>query len=167
MNLLELTLLSGQYDGHETGGKIPWNDPDFSRRMLENHLSQEHDWASRKLSVIEQQVDWIARQLPVGAKILDLGCGPGFYTQRLAQRGFDCTGVDFSPASVQWAREQAERAGLSIEYQEQDVRDYQPGDTFDFRIIYGWICSFWTNFLPPGQGRNLPVSCTRQCMAHA
>lgn len=86
MNLLELTLLSGQYNDRETGGKIPWNDPDFSRRMLENHLSQEHDWASRKLSVIEQQVDWIARQLPVGATILDLGCGPGFYTQRLAQR---------------------------------------------------------------------------------
>ncbi|MCP1630581.1 SAM-dependent methyltransferase [Citrobacter amalonaticus] len=135
MNLLELTLLSGQYNDRETGGKIPWNDPDFSRRMLENHLSQEHDWASRKLSVIEQQVDWIARQLPVGATILDLGCGPGFYTQRLAQRGFDCTGVDFSPASVQWAREQAQSAALDIDYQEQDVRDYQPDGTFDFIMM--------------------------------
>lgn len=135
MNLLELTLLSGQYNDRETGGKIPWNDPDFSRRMLENHLSQEHDWASRKLSVIEQQVDWIARQLPVGATILDLGCGPGFYTQRLAQRGFDCTGVDFSPASVQWAREQAQSAALDIDYQEQDVRDYQPDGTFDFVMM--------------------------------
>ncbi|MBO2673395.1 hypothetical protein ACWAU3_02215 [Shewanella sp. JL219SE-S6] len=37
--------------------KIPWNDADFSQRMLENHLSQEHDWASRKLAVIERQVD--------------------------------------------------------------------------------------------------------------
>ena len=135
MNLLELTLLSGQYNDRETGGKIPWNDPDFSRRMLENHLSQEHDWASRKLSVIEQQVDWIARQLPAGATRLDLGCGPGFYTQRLAQRGFDCTGVDFSPASVQWAREQAQSAALDIDYQEQDVRDYQPDGTFDFIMM--------------------------------
>ena len=155
MNLLELTLLNGQYDGHETGGKIPWNDPDFSRRMLENHLSQEHDWASRKLSVIEQQVDWIARQLPAGAKILDLGCGPGFYTQRLAQRGFDCTGVDFSPASVQWAREQAQRAGLDIDYQEQDVRDYQPGDTFDFIMMtFGEI-----NVFSIGDAQRLVARC--------
>ncbi|EML7085619.1 SAM-dependent methyltransferase, partial [Klebsiella oxytoca] len=35
--------------------KIPWDEPAFSQRMLENHLSQEHDWASRRLAVIEQQ----------------------------------------------------------------------------------------------------------------
>lgn len=58
--------------------KIPWDEPAFSQRMLENHLSQEHDWASRRLAVIEQQVAWLAGQLPAGARILDLGCGPGF-----------------------------------------------------------------------------------------
>lgn len=58
--------------------KIPWDEPAFSQRMLENHLSQDHDWASRRLTVIEQQVTWITRQLPAGARILDLGCGPGF-----------------------------------------------------------------------------------------
>ncbi|EBN1049881.1 hypothetical protein LME23_002765 [Salmonella enterica] len=31
-------------------GKIPWDEPAFSQRMLENHLSQDHDWASRRLS---------------------------------------------------------------------------------------------------------------------
>lgn len=30
--------------------KIPWDEPAFSQRMLENHLSQDHDWASRRLS---------------------------------------------------------------------------------------------------------------------
>lgn len=46
-------------------GKIPWDEPAFSQRMLENHLSQDHDWASRRLTVIEQQVTWITRQLPL------------------------------------------------------------------------------------------------------
>ena len=46
--------------------------------MLENHLSQDDDWASRRQIVIEQQVGWIARQLLVGARTLDIGCGPGF-----------------------------------------------------------------------------------------
>ena len=115
--------------------KIPWDEPAFSQRMLENHLSQEHDWASRRRAVIEQQVAWIAGQLPTGARILDLGCGPGFYTRLLAERGFYCTGVDFSPASIAWARQQAQAAGLDIAYHQQDVREYAPETQFDFIMM--------------------------------
>lgn len=115
--------------------KIPWDEPAFSQRMLANHLSQDHDWASRRQEVIEQQVEWIASQLPPGAHILDLGCGPGFYTHRLAEREFHCTGVDFSPASVSWARQQAQNAGLNIDYVQQDVRAYWPDKSFDFIMI--------------------------------
>lgn len=115
--------------------KIPWNDADFSQRMLENHLSQEHDWASRKLAVIERQVDWLCSQLAPGTKVLDLGCGPGFYTQLLAKRGFCCTGVDFSPASITYAQQQAQTAGLDIDYQLLDVRSYRPTKKFDFIMM--------------------------------
>lgn len=103
--------------------------------MLENHLSQDHDWASRRLTVIEQQVTWITRQLPGGARILDLGCGPGFYTRLLAERGFHCTGVDFSPASITWARQQAQAANLNIDYIQQDIRTYHPTEPFDFIMM--------------------------------
>lgn len=116
-------------------GKIPWDEPAFSQRMLENHLSQDHDWASRRLTVIEQQVTWITRQLPGGARILDLGCGPGFYTRLLAERGFHCTGVDFSPASITWARQQAQAANLNIDYIQQDIRTYHPTEPFDFIMM--------------------------------
>ncbi len=116
-------------------GKIPWDEPAFSQRMLENHLSQDHDWASRRLTVIEQQVTWITRQLPAGARILDLGCGPGFYTRLLAERGFHCTGVDFSPASITWARQQAQAANLNIDYIQQDIRTYHPTEPFDFIMM--------------------------------
>ncbi|QTF10231.1 class I SAM-dependent methyltransferase [Brenneria izadpanahii] len=115
--------------------KIPWDDPAFSRRMLANHLSQDHDWASRKLAVIEQQVAWIASRLPAGARILDLGCGPGFYLRLLAERGFCCTGVDFSPASILWARQQARSAELSIEFLQQDIRTYFPENQFNFIMM--------------------------------
>ncbi|NDJ57577.1 class I SAM-dependent methyltransferase [Enterobacteriaceae bacterium 4M9] len=115
--------------------KIPWDEPAFSQRMLENHLSQEHDWASRRLPVIERQIEWIARQLAPAASVLDLGCGPGLYTQRLAQRGFHCTGIDFSPAAIHYAREQALACGLEIHYQQQDVRNFSPDSQFDFIMM--------------------------------
>ncbi len=113
-------------------GKIPWNDPDFSRRMLESHLSQADDWASRRYEIIDRHVEWIVGHLPQNhARILDLGCGPGFYTQRLAELGFSCTGVDFSPASIEYARKQADDAGLRISYVLEDIRRFQTSQKFD------------------------------------
>ncbi len=87
--------------------KIPWHDPDFSRRMLAEHLSQAHDHASRRFEIIDQQVEWIHREILKAqpATILDLGCGPGFYASRFAALGHTCTGIDFSPASIVYARE--------------------------------------------------------------
>lgn len=85
--------------------------------------------------MIERQVDWLCSQLAPGAQVLDLGCGPGFYTQLLAKRGFCCTGVDFSPASITYAQQQAQTAGLDIDYQLLDVRSYRPTKKFDFIMM--------------------------------
>lgn len=116
----------------EYGEKIPWNEPEFSERMLRNHLSQDHDWASRREDLIETQVRWIASALPApSSRILDLACGPGFYTQRLAQIGHKCLGVDFSPASIRYAREQARAAGLPIDYVLNDIREFKTEEVFD------------------------------------
>ncbi len=108
----------------ECGEKIPWNDSNFSRRMLECHLAQDHDWASRRYSIIDRHVRWIADHLPDNACVIDLGCGPGFYTHRLAERGCDCIGVDFSPASIEYARKVADENGLEIEYVQDDIRQF-------------------------------------------
>ncbi|MCB9450924.1 MAG: class I SAM-dependent methyltransferase [Anaerolineaceae bacterium] len=87
--------------------KIPWHDPDFSRRMLAEHLSQMHDLASRRFDTIDEHVQWIHHKClnAQPARILDLGCGPGFYTSRLTALGHTCTGMDFSPASIAYAQE--------------------------------------------------------------
>jgi SAM-dependent methyltransferase len=87
--------------------KIPWHDPDFSRRMLHEHLAQDHDMASRRTSIIDQHVAWIHHAV-LGEKpstILDLGCGPGFYADRLSRLGHSVTGIDISPASIDYARQ--------------------------------------------------------------
>lgn len=116
--------------------KIPWNEPEFSRRMLEAHLSQEHDWASRRQEFIDQQVAWLASRLKDRSRILDLACGPGFYTQALAGLGHDCVGVDFSPASIEYARRRAGEAGLAIEYIQKDIRAFSAApQSFDCVIF--------------------------------
>jgi len=113
------------------GEKIPWNEPEFSRRALEDHLTQNHDWASRRDELIDRHVAWINGRLKPGSRILDLACGPGLYTQRLTRQGHSCLGVDFSPASIGYAREKAAEAGLTIEYVLEDIRRFSTDETFD------------------------------------
>ena len=124
------------------GEKIPWDDPDFSQRMLNEHLSQEHDLASRRFGAIDTHVDWIHNQVLKGnpTRILDLGCGPGLYTHRLARLGHSCVGIDFSPASIAYARAHAEEAGLDCMYIHHDIR------AADYGNDYGLVMSIYGEF---------------------
>jgi len=122
------------------GDNIPWNDPAFSERMLREHLSQEHDLASRKTATIDGHVDWIFSEILGGrpGRVLDLGCGPGLYAQRLARRGCECVGLDFSPASIRHATGEAAVSGLRCRYVHGDLRDRDFGRGFDVvMMIYG------------------------------
>jgi SAM-dependent methyltransferase len=124
----------------EEGENIPWNEPEFSRRMLKEHLSQEHDAASRRFEIIEQQVDWIHSALLKGepVKVLDLACGPGLYSERLAQLGHECYGIDYSPASIAYAIATASYEHLPCTYVHGDIRraEYPPGMGL-VMLIYG------------------------------
>ena len=127
------------------GEKIPWNDPEFSRRMLQEHLSQAHDAASRRFEKIDGQVAWIHEHLLGGeaARILDLGCGPGLYTSRFARLGHTCVGIDFSPASIEYAQKEAEGDALTCRYVLEDVRRADYGSGYDLvMLIFGELNVF-------------------------
>ena len=81
-----------------------WTDPHIAAQMLIAHLDPSHDGASRRPDFIERAVEWIASLIPNGARLLDIGCGPGLYTRRFAERGLRVTGLDFSENSIAYAR---------------------------------------------------------------
>ncbi len=127
------------------GDNIPWDEPGFSERMLAEHLTQDHDLASRKGETIDLHVEWIFSRV-LGARharLLDLACGPGLYANRLAARGCSCVGIDFSPASIRHAKETAAEEGLSCTYRHADLRDGNFGEGFDLAmLIYGQLNVF-------------------------
>jgi SAM-dependent methyltransferase len=140
MDLMGVVQRSRIPEPWSEGEKIPWNEPGFSQRMLGEHLSQEHDWASRRAITIQKHVEWIHREVLNSrpARILDLGCGPGLYTSRLAELGHACSGVDFSPASIAYARESAQKAHLTCSYDLVDIREAQLASGYDLAMfIFG------------------------------
>ena len=145
MNLIDIVNRTPTPSPWAEGEKIPWNEPGFSARMLREHLSQEHDAASRRFAIIDRQVDWIYHTLLGGkpSSVLDLGCGPGFYTGRLARRGCSCSGIDFSPASIAYAREQALGEKLNCNYIQGDLRTTAFGNGFGLvMFIFGELNVF-------------------------
>jgi SAM-dependent methyltransferase len=145
MNLLDVVRRQPVPEPWAEGEKIPWNDPDFSRRMLREHLSQEHNAASRRFEIIDQHVNWIHRAVLSrhSARVLDLGCGPGLYTSRLCKLGHECVGSDFSPASIAYARDQAQRETLRCRYVEGDIRAVPYGTGYGLvMLIHGELNTF-------------------------
>ncbi|MGA7801169.1 MAG: methyltransferase domain-containing protein [Gammaproteobacteria bacterium] len=75
------------------------------------------------------------RELPHG-RALDLGCGTGFWSVRLAQRGWEVTGVDIVPKAVRTARERARGAGVDSLFVEGSITSLTAiGIGSGFRLI--------------------------------
>lgn len=79
---------------------------------------------------------------PVEGKcVLDVGCGDGVLSVRLARVGADVTGVDADPHAVAAARERASRAGAAVTVIEGDARQLPfADDTFDMVVAITVLC---------------------------
>ncbi|MBF9003124.1 MULTISPECIES: class I SAM-dependent methyltransferase [Vibrio] len=87
---------------------LPWGNEEFSKLMLVEHLNQNSLSGSRAKSFIQKEVrflDGLFKQLSIGRKLLDIGCGPGLYCEQFNYFGYSCDGVDISPAAIEYAKE--------------------------------------------------------------
>lgn len=115
-----------------------WDDEYVSRRILELHLDPDTDAASRPSEEIDRSARWIASRIPRHARVLDVGCGPGLYAQRLASRGMSMVGLDLNRAALVHANKMANQHGLAIDYRHGDMRDMEFENEFDaVLLVYG------------------------------
>ncbi|MBE2904572.1 class I SAM-dependent methyltransferase [Anoxybacillus sp. FSL W8-0104] len=71
-----------------------------------------------------------------GKRLLDLGCGTGELAIRLAEKGFDATGVDLSEQMLTIAQMKAEERGVHVLFYQQDMRHFGPFEPFDTIVIF-------------------------------
>ena len=81
----------------------------------------------------DQEVAFLVEllKLPPGARVLDVGCGPGRHAIPLAEAGYAVTGVDVSQRFLDLAAEAARTAGVSASFFHVDARRMPFDDEFD------------------------------------
>jgi len=83
------------------------------------------------------------KYLPIGARVLEAGCGRGDKVDAMAQAGFNAIGIDFAPNTVRVARQYFPTRDIRI----GDVRNLEFEDaSFDGLWSLGVIEHFWNGY---------------------
>ncbi|WP_321992622.1 class I SAM-dependent methyltransferase [Marispirochaeta aestuarii] len=129
---------------YEPGDFVFWTDPYISSHVLEAHLDPHSDDASRRAETIEKTLKFISEKYPPEshARLLDLGCGPGLYASGFHDAGYRVTGIDYSPVSIGYARDDARKNRREITYLNMDYREWKAGEnSFEIVVmIFGDFC---------------------------
>ncbi len=116
-----------------------WDNDYVSKGMLQAHLDESLDSASRNIKFVNKSVNWISELFPPTKyhNLLDLGCGPGIYTERFYNRGYYVTGIDISKRSIMYAKQSAMKNNMNIDYILNSYIEYEFQKTFDLvTLIY-------------------------------
>ena len=137
MSIKDLIKQTAMPSLYEKGNAFMWDDPHISKQLLDVHLSNDIDLASRKESSIIATIDWILEQCPRrNMSVLDLGCGPGLYCDMLHDKGHSVTGIDISNNSIDYANTKAKENSKSIEYINANYLDFDlPSAKYDLVIM--------------------------------
>lgn len=66
--------------------------------------------------------------LPPGARVLELGCGPGRNAVWLAEHGCRVDALDLSAEALAWGRERADTAGVDVTFVQANIFGWPPPD---------------------------------------
>ncbi len=121
-----------------------WTEEYIARQMLNAHLDPNFDGASRRSLIIDETVDFLHKKvLKPNSLILDLGCGPGLYAEKLCKNGHKVTGIDFSENTINHAKNSAKKQKLDIEYKLANIFNLNYFEEYDAVMqIYGEINTF-------------------------
>jgi 2-polyprenyl-3-methyl-5-hydroxy-6-metoxy-1,4-benzoquinol methylase len=111
----------------------------FRRGRYDRGDAHRHAWTT-EIARLETALD----EATPGGTVLELACGTGIWTERLARRATAMTAIDVSPEVL--AINAARVGSDAIEYVCEDLFNWEPQQRFDFVFF-----SFWLSHVPPDE----------------
>ena len=93
-----------------------------------------------ELNARQADVIWRLLSLNENDAVLDLGCGHGRISNELARHGAHISGLDSSEFFLDVAREEAQKAGVVVDYVKGDMRSLPWHEKFD--AIFCWYTTY-------------------------
>lgn len=143
----KLLALAKHPQPFEPGTQEIWLDEDIADYVLKAHFDETIPGGSRESKFIDETVNFITQFAPVDKfkKVIDLGCGPGLYSHKLAEKGYDVVGIDFNKTSIVYAINESVKHNLSIDYRIEDITNIEIENENEFDLallIYQIYCVF-------------------------
>ena len=123
----------------ELDGDAPWYEHFFGEAYLRTVRTTTPKEVALECDFIER-----AMRVPVGARVLDAGCGLGAQTVELAARGYHMVGLDISATMISRAKDEAEDRGLQIDFLRGDVRELEFEEPFDALLCWGTTFGYFS-----------------------
>ena len=123
----------------ELDGDAPWYEHFFGEAYLRTVRATTPKEVALECDFIER-----ALRVPVGARVLDAGCGLGAQTVELAARGYHMVGLDISATMISRAYDEAEDRGLQIDFVRGDMRDITFEQPFDALLCWGTTFGYFS-----------------------
>ncbi|MBT8465227.1 MAG: class I SAM-dependent methyltransferase [Myxococcales bacterium] len=117
----------------------PWHEHFFGEAYLRTVRTSTPKEVAVECGFIER-----AMRVPVGSRILDVGCGLGVQTVELASRGYHMVGLDISSTMISRAYDEAEDRGLQIDFVRGDMRDVTFEAPFDAMLCWGTTFGYFS-----------------------
>jgi SAM-dependent methyltransferase len=121
-----------------------WNrEADEFQKIYTHHKSNVSNLLDRvfRKDMYERYVFTIENCAPIeGRRFLDVGCGNGLYSTRLAREGAaQVTGLDIAENMINLCRESARKEGVEdrCEFLQTDLLEFSPASSFDVAIGIG------------------------------
>ncbi len=121
----------------------------FKDLEIQGKKAHEYDDFSRKyrLKDLKEYANLATSHVTNGGSVLEIATGPGYFCTELAKLGnFKITGLDISNDLIKIARNNAEQAGVKVDFLQGNASSIQfPDMSFDF-IFCSWAIK---NFMEP------------------
>jgi len=94
-------------------------EPQPSKEFLHSHYQDYlpadyqgiESWRKLMAQVFAKTASLVQEMIPIPGRLLDVGCGYGFFLEEMAQRGWQVEGIEISDTGLSFAREQL---GLNV-----------------------------------------------------